>query len=89
MNINYDVMKEYQNELEQLLEYLPIIIRIDIIDLEKYYNNLREHNLYDVIRDQEYQVRLNFKQSNDTLTFMYEELAKWCHENPKYMKFIL
>lgn len=89
MNINYDVMKEYQNELEQLLEYLPIIIRIDIIDLEKYYNNLKEHNLYDVIRDQEYQVRLNFKQSNDTLTFMYEELAKWCHENPKYMKFIL
>ena len=89
MNINYDVMREYQNELENLLEYLPIIIRINVIDLDKYYNNLQQHNMYDVVKDQEFQVRLQFKRTHNVVNFMYEELAKWCHENPKYMKFIL
>ena len=88
MKINFDIMFDYKEELEALPKCLPTIIITDVVDIEKYYDNLEKNHVFDEVYQQIYERRNKLKK-NYSFEQEYEELAQWCHENPKYMKFII
>jgi len=89
MQINYSLIEEAKEELEMIPDYIPFLITHYIFDMNRYYDNLKKHNMYDDVRNKQYQMLQKMRENQFDVEVEYEELAKWCHENPKYMKFII
>lgn len=84
MKINYDKIKEYNDELESFDGYLPYIILMNV-DYKKYFDNLKEYDDYDDVNKEFYQFRIEHKKhKGDEKSFFEKDLVNWCNTHKEY-----
>ena len=81
--LNKDKIEEYQRELDNYSEYLPLIL-YEYIDIRSYFDRINKET-----KLRYYEVRSDIQKVSNYEEFLEDDLIKWLKENPQYEDIIL
>lgn len=74
---DYTVLTDTLNNYKGVIpKYL-----LPFVDLQVYYDNLKQSKVYDKVQEEYYQIRINRKKSNNREQYDNEEFIEWLKDN--------
>ena len=89
MEIDFDKLDEFEDELRYLPEWIPPILEVYMTGVYHRYDFLKAQGIVDKVQEKNLEYRRNLKKSDNPGEFEMLTLWDWVNEHPKFRDLVV